>query len=305
MFYRRDFLKGSAILAVAGIFPGLFEVASAASVASTPSDFTLWQLPLHQSPAQGNSYVFRTTKGKVIVMDGGVPDEAGYLRGFLAALGNEVEAWFLSHPHTDHIGALHEILKKPDGIKINSIYHSEFSKEFYEKVEPQAMPRTIDFYDRLKKRENPATNIQEPGLVIDIDNVKFKILAVKNEELTVNAYNNSSMVIRVWDSVRSVLFLGDAGAEEGDKILLSPFRNELDSDFVQMAHHGQRGVRKEFYQSFKFKACLWPTPLWLYNNDQGKGFNTANFETVKTREWMKEAGIQKHFVSADGLYVID
>jgi hypothetical protein len=72
-----------------------------------------------------------------------------------------------------------------------------------------------------------------------------------------------------------------------------------------MAHHGQRGVSKEFYQSFKFKACLWSAPLWLYNNDRGEGFNTSNLETIKTREWMKELGIQKHFVSADGLYVIE
>jgi hypothetical protein len=302
MFHRRDFLKRAAFFTAAATVPST--AAPAATTTVIPSDFTLWQLPLHQSSAQGNSYVFRTTNGKIIVMDGGVPDEAGYLRGFLAALGNEVEAWFLSHPHTDHIGALHEILKNPDGIKINTVYHSEFSKEFYEKVEPKSMPRTIDFYERLKKGTAHVIDVQEPGLVVNIDNVKFKILAVKNEEFTVNAYNNSSMVIRVWDSVRSVLFLGDAGVEEGDKILLGPFRNELDSDFVQMAHHGQRGVSKEFYQSFKFKTCLWPTPLWLYNNDQGKGFNTASFETVKTREWMKELGIQKHFVSADGLYVI-
>jgi hypothetical protein len=167
------------------------------------------------------------------------------------------------------------------------------------------MPRTIDFYDRLKKGTAHVIDVQEPGLVVEIDNVKFKILAVKNEELTVNAYNNSSMVIRVWDSVRSVLFLGDAGVEEGDKILLGPFRNELDSDFVQMAHHGQRGVSKEFYQSFKFKTCLWPAPLWLYNNDRGDGFNTSNLETIKTREWMKELGIEKHFVGGDGLFVIE
>jgi hypothetical protein len=113
------------------------------------------------------------------------------------------------------------------------------------------------------------------------------------------------MVIKTWDSERSAIFLGDAGLEQGEKILKSPFREDLTCDFLQMAHHGQRGVSKEFYQSCKFKTCLWPTPLWLYNNDAGKGFDTGDWETVKTRNWMKEMGITKHFVSADGLYVIE
>lgn len=32
------------------------------------------------------------------------------MRGFIGALGNEVEAWFISHPHDDHMGALSVIL---------------------------------------------------------------------------------------------------------------------------------------------------------------------------------------------------
>ncbi len=75
----------------------------------TKSDFELWQLP-SQINTIGNSYVFRTVDGKIAVMDGGVSAEAPYLRGFLAALGNKVDIWFISHPHPDHIGALLEIL---------------------------------------------------------------------------------------------------------------------------------------------------------------------------------------------------
>jgi hypothetical protein len=302
MSNRRHFLKSSVLLAGSSLIPVM---PSFAGSSKKSSDFTLWQLPLHQTPSQGNGYVFRTSDGKVVVMDGGMAGEAGYLRGFLAALGNEVEAWFLSHPHADHIGALNEILKNPDGIRIHSIYHSEFSPEFYEKVEEGSRKLTVEFYDNLKKANSRVINVTEPGLTVKTGKVNFKILAVKNEELTMNAYNNSSMVIRAWDAVRSALFLGDAGIEEGDKILNSPFRNELNCDFLQMAHHGQNGVSKEFYQAVKFKACLWPAPLWLYDNDAGKGFDTGIWNTVKTRNWMKELGIQKHFVGAYGLAVIE
>jgi beta-lactamase superfamily II metal-dependent hydrolase len=240
-------------------------------------------------------------------MDGGVALEVGYLRGFLAALGNTVDVWFLSHPHSDHIGALNEILKNPDGIEIKSVYHSKYSSDFYDSVELGSRDLTVEFYenlDRISASGCKVTDVTEPGLVIEIDQIKFKIIDIKNETVKTNAYNNSCMVIRAWDSVRSVVFLGDAGLEQGDRLLASPFRDDLNCDFLQLAHHGQRGVSKDFYRTIKFDACLWPTPLWLYNNDAGNGYNTHTWETVEIRQLMEELGITKHFFGWQGLHVI-
>ena len=86
--------------------------------------FTLWQLP-SQVNTIGNSYVIQTVNGKLIVMDGGSHQETDYLRGFISALGAEVEAWFISHPHDDHFWALINILKEPGDIKINNIYRCD------------------------------------------------------------------------------------------------------------------------------------------------------------------------------------
>lgn len=266
--------------------------------------FTLWQIPLLQTQAQGNSYVFRTKNGKVVVMDGGDQKEAGYLRGFLGSLGNKVEAWFISHPHLDHIGAFNEILKKTDGLIIKAVYHSELSPEFYEKVEPHYRDSTAEFYRNLKVSGIPVTDVTKPGMVIEIDGTTFKILAVKDESITVNAYNNSSMVIRVEDTTRSVLFLADAGVEAGNRLLNGPFSFELTCDFLQMAHHGQNGVSLDFYRAIKFDACLWPTPKWLWDNDAGKGYNTGEWETIIVRNLMNELGIKKHFISWQGLCIV-
>ncbi|MDP4188271.1 MAG: MBL fold metallo-hydrolase [Bacteroidota bacterium] len=266
-------------------------------------DFVLWQLP-SQVNTIGNSYVFRMDDGKVVVMDGGVKAEAAYLRGFLAALGNQVDVWFVSHPHPDHIGALNEILKAPGDIKIGKIFLSEFSPAFCE-LEPEYKAAAVDFYNNLKKSQVPVVNVTQPGMVIQIDRTKFKILSVTNEDLTTNPYNNSSMVIRAWDSKKSILFLGDAGREEGDRLLKGPFRKDLDCDYLQMAHHGQKGVSKDFYRTIKFSACLWPSPSWVYNNDAGKGYNTHTFETVEIRNLVDSLGIKKNYVSCKGLCKIE
>lgn len=267
------------------------------------SDFILWQLP-SQVNTHGNSYVLQMSNGKVCVMDGGTKDETPYLRGFLAALGNEVEAWFISHPHFDHMGALNEILKVPGDIKIKHIYHSEMSKEYFD-MEPQYSAQTVDFYKNLQVSGLNVINITDPGRLIKIGKTNFKILSVKNEDIKVNPYNNQSVVIRVWDAKKSVVFLGDLGVEAGDLLLKSAFRKDLDCDYLQMAHHGQYGVSKDFYRTIKFKACLWPTPLWLWNNDAGKGYNTHTWQTVEIRNLMDELGIKKHYVAWQGLARIE
>lgn len=263
----------------------------------------MWQLP-SQVNTIGNSYVFRINDGKVVVMDGGVKKEADYLRGFLAALGNRVDVWFVSHPHPDHIGALTEILKEPKGIHIGKVCQSEFSPALCDS-EPEYKAAAAEYYACLQKSGIPVLNVTKPGMIIAFDQTKFKILSVKNEDITVNPYNNSSMVIRVWDKSKSMVFLADCGLEEGNRLLNGPFRKDLDCDYLQMAHHGQKGVSKDFYRTIKFKACLWPSPSWVYNNDAGKGYNTHTFETVEIRNLVDSLGIKKNYVSCKGLYKIE
>ncbi len=267
------------------------------------SNFTVWQLPLHTDWV-GNSYVFLMDNGQVVVMDGGLRDEAPYLKGFLAALGNEVEAWFISHPHHDHMGAFNEILMDPGDIRIKTVYHSELPEWYYRKYDDHFDSLTSVYYHNLNSSDIQVVNYTEPGAVIKIDQTNFKILSTVDTTITFNIYNNSSMVIKVWDDKKSILFLGDLAKEGGNLFLKGSFTDDLDCDYVQMAHHGQKGVSKEFYRSFKFRACLWPTPLWLYDNDRGEGFNTANFKTVEIRDLVDSLGITEQYFQFNGLVKI-
>ena len=72
-----------------------------------------------------------------------------------------------------------------------------------------------------------------------------------------------------------------------------------------MAHHGQQGCNERFYRSIRFRTCLWPTPLWVWNNDVGEGFNTAWMKTIDTRRWMDEIGIEEHYPSWQGIVKIE
>lgn len=294
---RREFFKYTGI-AAAGLMLSDIVIGAVQSdkrrkdAGKSSGYFTLLQLA-SATDNIGNSYVLQTRKGSVIVMDGGLKTDSRKLMKVLKEKGSRVTAWFLSHPHGDHIGALNEILKNREELQIDTIYHSRFPEDLIKREGGGALVH--EFYERLAAHKDTVVeDIQETGRIIDIDGVKFMILGVTNPEITVNPYNNSSMIIRVWDAAKSVVFLGDAGKECGDKVLAA-YPELLDCDYLQMAHHGQSGCDEHFYKSVSFRACLWPTPSWVW--DPSLRPDLTFLTTVDTRRWMDEKGITEHYVS--------
>lgn len=264
--------------------------------------FTLWQLP-SQTPKQMNSYVLRTVHGDVIAIDGGYTEDAGYLKGFLAALGNRVTAWFITHQHLDHVDALTEILRMPGDLQIDRIYGSLNTTAWVEAHEKDGVETTVQLKEALAAAGRGVTEL-ELGQELAFGGVHFGVLGIKNPEITVNAINNSSVVMRVRDETRSVLFPADLGAEAGRKLLAGPYGNRLESDYVQMAHHGQNGVERAFYEAVAARRCIWPTPLWLWDNNSGKGKGSGTWQTLEVRAWMEAMGVEQHYCLFNGLQEI-
>lgn len=273
--------------------------------ASDKPTFTLWQLP-EQTHSQMMSYVIRTVGGKVIMIDGGMPGDAPYLRGFLAALGNRADIWIISHMHDDHFGALGEILRQPKDLAIGRIYSSTLDDDWVRQYGSDGEYKSwIGFQEVLRTAGRRLIELRLGGRM-NIDGVNIEVIGVANPEFHVNAINNSSLVLRVWDASKSILFLGDLGPEGGEKLLRGKYRDRLDCDYVQMAHHGQNGVGIEVYKAASPKYCLWPTPMWLWdNNINGQGKGTGPWRTLEVRAWMEQLGVKADYVSADGIHRID
>lgn len=275
------------------------------AIAGEPAPLTLWQLP-EQTHTQMMSYVLRTGGGELIVIDGGNKGDAPYLRGFLAALGNRVEAWFISHPHSDHVDALTDILSRPQGLAVGAVYASLPDPAWVAKFVPpnDDIPSIQRFRDVLKSTGQAAVDLKL-GQTLTIDGVKVEVLGVKNPEIVVNSLNNSSVVLKVSDQAKSILFLGDLGLAGGEKLLRGPSGGKLRADYLQIAHHGQNGAGEDVYQAIRPTHCLWATPRWLWDNDAGKGKGSGRWKTLEVRDWMERLPVQRHFVSADGLHRTD
>ena len=265
-----------------------------------PNTFTVWQLP-SQTPAQNMSYVIRTVHGKLIVIDGGRAGDAAYLAEFLKKKGNRVAAWFVTHAHDDHFMALAALLKDPQGLTIKRIYASlpdtAWMGQYGDAGEKACLAQ---FNAALQQAKYTITELTL-GAKLYFDGIRVQVLGVKNPEITRNPVNNSSVVLRMSDAQKSVLFLGDLGFEGGEKLPRGPYAKRLSCDYVQMAHHGQNGVGEAVYQRIRPHYCLWPTPLWLWDCDSGGGKGSGRWRTLEVRAWMRKMPVMKHYVSYEGL----
>ena len=69
----------------------------------------LWMLG-STTGAQNLSIVIKSPNGKIIVIDGGWEADADKLSSLILQQGGKVDAWLITHPHEDHVGALCAIL---------------------------------------------------------------------------------------------------------------------------------------------------------------------------------------------------
>ncbi|MBQ6327898.1 MAG: MBL fold metallo-hydrolase, partial [Kiritimatiellae bacterium] len=124
---RRDIIKAAA-LGAAGLWMGR----DAGARALTDTGEHTVDLGLgggkilcfaNRGPSQMLSTVFVSKTGHVAVVDGGHFDDGEFLYGKLKELGGRVDLWFITHPHSDHYGALDTILRRfgGEGISVGKL----------------------------------------------------------------------------------------------------------------------------------------------------------------------------------------
>ena len=270
---------------------------------------TLLQIA-NRAHTQMMSYMIKTDSGKVIMIDGGNykrPEDAENLYNVIMEAGGRVDAWFITHAHSDHIGAMVYIFEKYGNvIDIGTMYLDFPERDWLVKVNGECIKPNdtwcTDEFLRYLKEFNIHCEKPEKGMVIDLG-VRFEILneALRGYERYQDA-NDPGVCIKAYFKNREVLFLGDLGVAAQNE-LIKDAGEKLRCDIVQMAHHGQEGVDIDLYRKVMPKVCLWPTPDWLWNNDSGEGIGSGKWQTLLTRLWMDELGVREHYVAKDGDYL--
>lgn len=260
----------------------------------------------NQAASQMMSVVIETGKGGVIVIDGGTADDAGHLLETIRSKGGKVNAWLITHPHSDHVGAFNNIINNPDSqITVDNVYYSFNEQEWYDTNESYRADMVAQTREALTKLPAEALHPDiKKGQEIWVDDVKITVL---NEPywFSNNAINNSSVAFQVMMNNKAIVFLGDMGVEAGQSFLKDYDGQNIQCDILQMSHHGQNGVEKVVYEKLRPSICLWPTPDWLWNNDNGGGENSGPWATILTRQWMQELGVRANYCIKDGDQIIE
>ena len=245
------------------------------------------------------STLFKSPSGKVVMIDGGWPKDADFLVPALKELGGTVEAWFLTHAHCDHYGALADILTKPkqEGLKIKKVIHKFLPFDFIAETEKGSLPYVTPFLKNLKQSR---LKVETPkvGQIWDFgEGLTFECLNDYDLSMRGNSINCSSICYRVMNGGKSILVTGDIGWPMSDKMLKTVPHEKLKSDIVFLSHHGQNGANKNFYEVVKPEICVWPTPQWLWdNNSGGKGYGSGPWLTNYVKCWMQDIGVKRQFL---------
>ena len=250
-----------------------------------------------QGTNQMMGYIIKTKNDNIIVIDGGNSEDTDNFMTYIEKYNNKVDYWFITHPHNDHASVLLDAIDR--NVNIENIYISLNDKDWYSKNDPTRAEFANMLIDKLNNN-NIKNKVKEPQIneTLRVDGIQIEILGIKNPEITDNAGNEQSMIIKFDTGKTSLLILGDAG-EKSSKKLLEKQKDKLKSDIVQMSHHGQAGATKELYKEISPKICLWPTPEWLWNNDSGQGENSGQWKTFETRSWIEELGVKENYIAKD------
>lgn len=248
-----------------------------------------------------DSFIVTTKDGKVIVIDGGYKTETRYLLEYLRKLTGQkkphVDAWIISHPHRDHIEAFLDIAENySDKISVEKVCHGFAPSGFYAETDKSANG-LLEQYERLKDRPAEKECILKTGDQFSVGDASFVVLNSFDPEYK-NCNDSSLMFIMILGG-KTIMFTGDCGDAAGKKVL----ERQADlfavkCDICKMAHHGQNGCGKAFYEAVSPEICLWPTPSWVWDNRKG------NLKTPEVRKWIADLGVKNNVIAKDGTAVM-
>ncbi len=228
-------------------------------------------------------YTMYNPKKGFIVIDGGWIEDAQYVRDIVALHGNKIDAWILTHPHQDHMGAFNVIYPDPQGIEIDRIYTVDMAtpEECFERASWDSIDTYCDFLElQVENLQYVYTNEE-----LKICDLQIKILSAYGGHVEQNSHdylNDGSMMFKVTNKDESMLFCADVGVGLSD-YLLNHWGDELKADYLQMGHHGYGGLKDDFYTKVAPRVAFFDAPAHMMQDETGRFDNS---EHVKLMEGM-------------------
>lgn len=181
---------------------------------------------------------------KSVLIDAGDVDEASKVVAYLKAQNiNKIDYIIATHPHSDHIGGLPEVIK---AFEVGKIYMA--------KVPDNITPTTVVYENLLKAIKNKYLKISSPdfGEILDLGDSRLELFPPKTEY---DNLNNCSIVSKLTHGKNTYLFTGDAEKEVEQDLIKSKI--DLNSKVLKVGHHGSNtSSTKDFLKEVNPQICV-------------------------------------------------
>lgn len=227
-------------------------------------------------------YLIQNIDGYIIMVDGGTPDYEESVRYELDMFGNEVDAWIITHPHDDHISVFNAIYENPDGIEIDQVYTVDMADP--DLIDEEAPWDSTEVYREFLSLDVENLNYVHKGDVLDFEGLTLTVYNAYDEyvdELSDDLLNDGSMMFMIENKTQSMLFCADVGKAMSD-YLLEEYSEDLKCDYLQMGHHGNGGLKADFYTMCAPSVALFDAPDWVMAN------TSDDYSTVENRILMRK-----------------
>lgn len=188
----------------------------------------------------GAAYSIKTSDGKLIIYDGGfMEDDGEKIKSYVNENGGVVDAWIITHPHVDHVGAFIYNANAEDPITIKEVYYAPFTEEYFNDEDPEVAERLqyatlfTEFNEAVTNNNIPSTAVYQ-GDILEFGSMTIECLSGFRDEL--KDVNGNSLVLKCVVKDFTMLFTGDM--TEATLAYMQEDYESIDVDFLQIPHHG-------------------------------------------------------------------
>ncbi|MBR2328245.1 MAG: MBL fold metallo-hydrolase [Clostridia bacterium] len=199
---------------------------------NTPADFSDAVFSMHViDVGQGDSILIRSGD-KTMLIDAGESSAKADLESYLNSQEiTKLDYVVCTHPHSDHIGGMENVLRKYDYDNIIMPKVSHTSKTFISLLE------CID-------GQNKEITEAKSGAEFTLGEAKVKILAPNSSDY--DELNDWSVVLKITVKGKSFILTGDAEKLSEEEIL-NIYAKELNCDVYKVGHHGSKSSSSNLF----------------------------------------------------------
>jgi len=244
------------------------------------SDKKVSKLKVHFIDVGQGDSILVESNNKYMLIDAGESDQSKVVINYLENIGvKKLDFIIATHPHSDHIGGLADVIN-----------HFNIGKI----IMPDAV-HTSNTY------ENLLDTISDKGLKITkavvgneytLGNASFVILAPSNSDY--DNLNNYSVAIKLQNGSNSFIFTGDAEEQSENEMLKTGIN--LDADVLKLGHHGSFTSNSE-----KFLDAVSPD-IAVISAGEGNQYGHPHDEILQI---LKDKNIKLYRTDKQGTIVLE